>query len=76
MTERLKRVLLSIDFKNRFDNLFEKHSHRNLLNMSTDLGIVEFILDAMIDGEGSGGPFGYMLRYLSRKRKDEQPLSL
>jgi len=30
MTERLKNVLLSVNFKNRYDSLFEKHSHRNL----------------------------------------------
>jgi hypothetical protein len=95
MTETLKRVLLSIDFKNRYDALFNKHSHRNLfkkadpkevqrlieklgytcthhkadkflkvddvqpnlsLNLSTGIGIVEFVLDTTVDGEGDGGP--------------------
>lgn len=104
MTERLKNILVEIDFKNRFDILFEKHSHRNLfkkadpqmvqeiieklgygctyhksgkffkvdkaqsnlsLNLSTDIGIVEFILDAIVDGEGTGGPFDYMCTFIS-----------
>lgn len=104
MTERLKNVLLSVNFKNRYDTLFEKHSHRNLfkkadpkevqgiieklgyecvyhksdkffkiddvqpnlsLNLSTDIGIVEFILDTTVDGEGDGGPFDYMCTFVS-----------
>ena len=104
MTERLKNVLLSMNFKNRYDTLFEKHSHRNLfkkadpkevqeiieklgyecvyhktdkffkiddvqpnlsLNLSTDIGIVEFILDTTVDGEGDGGPFDYMCTFVS-----------
>jgi hypothetical protein len=99
MNASLKSVLIRVNFKSRFDSLFEKHSHRNLLktaspsevqriieklgyvctyhengkffkidkeldqislNISTDLGIVEFILDTIIDGEGTGGPFGYL----------------
>lgn len=104
MTERLKNVLLSVNFKNRYDTLFEKHSHRNLfkkadpkevqgiieklgyecvyhksdkffkiddvqpnlsLNLSTDIGIVEFILDTTVNGEGDGGPFDYMCTFVS-----------
>jgi hypothetical protein len=99
MTDRLRKILVSIDFKNRYDALFNKHSHRNLfkkadprqvqeiienfgyvctyhksdkffkidnvqpslsLNLSTGIGIVEFILDTTVDGEGDGGPFDYM----------------
>jgi hypothetical protein len=104
MTDRLRKILLSIDFKKRYEVLFNKHSHRNLfrkadprqvqeiveklgyvctyyksdnffkidnvqsglsLNLSTDMGVVEFILDATIDGEGDGGPFDYMCTLIS-----------
>lgn len=112
MTERLKNVLVKIDFKNRFDTLFEKHSHRNLfkkadpkevqkiieklgyecvyhksgkffkiddvqpnlsLNLSTDIGIVEFILDAIVDDEGTGGPFGYMSTFIEHEERIKKP---
>ena len=112
MIERLKNVLVEIDFKNRFDALFEKHSHRNLfkktdpkevqkiieklgyecvyhksgkffkidnvqpnfsLNLSTDIGIVEFILDAIVDGEGTGGPFGYMSTFVEYEERIKKP---
>jgi len=112
MTERLKNVLLSVNFKNRYDSLFEKHSHRNLfkkadpkevqkiieklgyecvyhksdkffkidnvqpnlsLNLSTDIGIVEFILDTTVDGEGDGGPFDYMCTFVSNDENLRAP---
>lgn len=112
MNERLKNILIEIDFKDRFDTLFEKHSHRDLfkkadpsevqriveklgyqcvfhasdkffkidgvrpdisLNMSTDLGIVEFILDAIVDGEGTGGSFGYMSTFIEHEDRIKKP---
>ncbi|MEQ9303077.1 MAG: hypothetical protein RJQ14_04110 [Marinoscillum sp.] len=112
MTEKLKNILIKIDFKNRFNHLFEKHSHRNLfkkadpkkvqgiieklgyksvyyksdkffkvddvqpnlsLNVSTDIGIVEFILDAVVDGEGEGGPFGYMSSFIEYEEMVKKP---
>lgn len=112
MNEILKKVLVEIDFKNRFDALFEKHSHRNLfkkanpsevqkiieklghkctyykrdkffkidddksdisLNLSTNLGIVEFILDAKVDEEGTGGPFGYMSTFIESEERIKKP---
>jgi hypothetical protein len=112
MTERLKSILLKINFKNRFDSLFEKHSHRNLfkkadpkevqkiieklgyecvyhksdkffkidnvqpnlsLDLSTDIGIVEFILDAIVDGEGTGGPFGHMSTFIEHEDRIKKP---
>ncbi|MBL0743874.1 hypothetical protein [Chryseolinea lacunae] len=104
MTERLKSVLLRIDFKSRYVALFDKHSHRNFfrkadpekvqaiieklgyvcryhkngkffeidnvqpnlsLNLSTDIGIVDFIFSTTVDGEGDGGPFRYMCTFVS-----------
>lgn len=112
MNDKLKNILLKINFKRRFDNLFEKHSHRNLfrkvnplevkkiverlgykcdyykagkffkiddvhpnvsLNVSIDLGIVEFILDTIIDGEGVGGPFGYMSTLIEPDQRIKKP---
>jgi hypothetical protein len=112
MNEKLKDVLFKINFKKRFDNLFDKHSHKNLfknanpsevrkiieksglkcvyhregkffkidndqnpisLNMSTDIGIVEFVLDAIINGEAVGGPFGYMASQLGPEEKIKKP---
>lgn len=112
MTERLKNVLLEINFKNRYDKLFESHSHRNLfkksnpidvqriieklgydcvyfksdkffkvdnvqpdlsLNLSTNIGIVEFILDTTVDGEGDGGPFDYMCTLVSEDEDLKAP---
>ncbi|MFN7372809.1 MAG: hypothetical protein ACK5SK_11015 [Cyclobacteriaceae bacterium] len=112
MTDRLRKILLSIDFKNRYDALFNKHSHRNLfkkadprqvqqiienlgyvctyhksdkffkidnvqpslsLNLSTDIGIVEFILDTTVDGEGDGGPFDYMCTLISDDQNLKAP---
>jgi hypothetical protein len=112
MNETLKKALINVDFKERFDNLFEKHSHRNLfkkaepnivsqiiedlgykniykkdgkyfevddrtanvsLNLSVDIGIVEFILNAKINGEGCGGPFDYMCTFISSDDKLKVP---
>lgn len=98
MNATLKNVLVEMNFKGRFDALFDKHAHKNMfkdanpadvqkiieklgytckyhtkgkffeiddadqigLNLSTDIGIVDFILSTIIDGKGEGGPFGYM----------------
>ena len=112
MTEKLQSILQKIDFKNRFDALFEQHSHKNLLkktdlkmvsniinqlgyesvyhksgkffkidaanpktslNVSVDLGIVEFILDTTIDDEGVGGPFGYMREQIESEGRIKKP---
>ena len=112
MTERLKNILLGINFKTRYDILFEKHSHRNLfkkadpnkvqeiverlgydcvyhksdkffkiddiqsnvsLNLSTDIGIVELILDVMVGGDGDGGPFDYMCTFVSNDENLKAP---
>lgn len=112
MNETLKQVLVDTNFKERFDTLFEKHSHRNLfkkaepskvsqiikeigyqnnyikngkyfevddrtqnisLNLSTDLGIVEFILNARINNEGCGGPFGYMSTFIEKEDRIKKP---
>ncbi len=112
MTERLKNILVEIDFKNRFDILFENHSHRNLfkkadpkevqgiieklgyectyhksgkffkiddvqpdlsLNLSIEIGVVEFILDAIVNGEGTGGPFGYMSTFIVHEERIKKP---
>lgn len=112
MNKTLKQVLVEVNFKERFDALFNKHSHRNLfkkaepskvsqiieeigyqnkyvkngkyfevddrtlnvnLNLSTDLGIVEFILNAKIKEEGCGGPFGYMSSLIDKEDRIKKP---
>ncbi|MEN8194701.1 MAG: hypothetical protein ABFS12_17910 [Bacteroidota bacterium] len=112
MNETLKQVLVEVNFKERFDALFDKHSHKNLfkkaepskvsqiieeigyqnkyvkngkyfevddrtqnvsLNLSTDLGIVEFILNAKIKEEGCGGPFGYMSSLIDKEDRIKKP---
>ncbi|MGQ1948757.1 hypothetical protein ACT3CD_16825 [Geofilum sp. OHC36d9] len=112
MNEILKKALINVKLKERFDNLFEKHSHKKLfkkadpimvsqlitdlgylniykkngkyfevddrtgnvsLNLSVDIGIVEFILNAKINGEGCGGPFDYMCTFISSDEKLKAP---
>ena len=43
------------------------------LNLSTDLGIVEFILNARIKEEGCGGPFGYMSSLIAKEDRIKKP---
>ena len=112
MNPKLRKVLTEIDFKNRFNALYQEHAHRNLfkktdplevekiinklgfkclyfkgdkffrvdyqdsevcLNLSVDLGIVDFILDIVIDGEGDGGPFGYLSSKIEREENIKKP---
>lgn len=43
MTDKLKNVLSDIDFKDRFDAIFQKHSHKNLFKKADPLEVEKII---------------------------------